>query len=612
MSELPAFVVAADPPAERPADRITLAALIEPVRRGCEARLGFAAPVHAAGLRDALGEPTDELPAALAVAHQSGARDLFVVPASLGLSFRAKLHLAETVQHARRTLPDAHVAFSDADPCHPLLVQALVDRCCEALAARGGPAAPDRMGVLLVAAGDGDPEQRARSYQLMRLVWEQLGAARGDVAFLRHARSPLPEKLAECDRTGTPWLIVPQYLWYAEHQGYIDLLVRDFALVHPGASAFTVAPPLGAHPNVARWLEGELAELWESSRRRRRARRPSPRRDRPSALHGPERSAPLTAAGDAIPDDLRYGDAAIATVGDRAELARVIRGFGITSETVLVKVTWHGYAPGTYTDPSALDALLAALPGRAILLEGHTASRNRGGADWDWEADCRDHRDWIRAEEREYLARTGLQAVIDRHGARYVNVTDAWWDGGCADPAEVEARLTARGVQVAHRDLLGMVPAELLDHAGAPFISFARFKGPTRLSVSNCFGLIPTPLRTAWHGPNITFFARVCCDIARVYGGLFASFGMVEGLDAAVRWARDGLYRSRWGNYDLVTRPDLVCISRGLAGADVLASRLQGQDVQRSAFFDVVRCELGYPDELARAPIDDALRLRLA
>ena len=50
---------------------------------------------------------------------------------------------------------------------------------------------------------------------------------------------------------------------------------------------------------------------------------------------------------------------------------------------VFIKVTWHGYAPGTYTDPAALDMLLDALPGQAVLLEGHTSSRNPGGATWN-------------------------------------------------------------------------------------------------------------------------------------------------------------------------------------------------------------------------------------
>ncbi len=70
-----------------------------------------------------------------------------------------------------------------------------------------------------------------------------------------------------------------------------------------------------------------------------------------------------------------------------------------TPERVLVKVTWHGYAPGTYTDPAALDLLLSALPAPAVVLEGHTISRNLGGAAFDWETEARENRAWIRQQE---------------------------------------------------------------------------------------------------------------------------------------------------------------------------------------------------------------------
>ncbi len=133
-----------------------------------------------------------------------------------------------------------------------------------------------------------------------------------------------------------------------------------------------------------------------------------------------------------------------------------------------------------------------------------------------------------------------------------------------------------------------------MEHRGTPLISFARFKGPTRLGISNLFGLIPHPLRTAWHGATITDFAAVCCDLARLYGSLLPLFGFVEAFDSAVRWDRKGLYRSRWGNYDLVLTDGIFTLSEGLVGADLLASRLQGQDVRRSGFYDVVRDRLGW------------------
>ena len=92
-------------------------------------------------------------------------------------------------------------------------------------------------------------------------------------------------------------------------------------------------------------------------------------------------------------------------------------------ERVLVKVTWHGYATGTYTDPAALDLLLSALPARAIILEGHTSSRNLENAGFDWETERARHRAWIRQQDAEYLRRTGLggchgqawRAIRQRH-----------------------------------------------------------------------------------------------------------------------------------------------------------------------------------------------------
>ena len=119
---------------------------------------------------------------------------------------------------------------------------------------------------------------------------------------------------------------------------------------------------------------------------------------------------------------------------DSAALAEILARVLPQAERYLVKVTWHGYAPGTYTGPLALDLLLGALPGRAVLLEGHTSSRNVGGADIDWEADAERHRTWVRQQDVEFLRRTGLAEVIARHGAQYLNVTEAWWDGACARP----------------------------------------------------------------------------------------------------------------------------------------------------------------------------------
>jgi hypothetical protein len=53
--------------------------------------------------------------------------------------------------------------------------------------------------------------------------------------------------------------------------------------------------------------------------------------------------------------------------------------------------------------------------------------------------------------------------------------------------------------------------------------------------------------------------------------------------------------------------PGIMTLSRGLVAADVLASRLQGQDVRRSAFFAAVFDELGAPAPAIELPIPDPL-----
>jgi hypothetical protein len=87
-------------------------------------------------------------------------------------------------------------------------------------------------------------------------------------------------------------------------------------------------------------------------------------------------------------------------------------------------------------------------------------------------------------------------------------------------------------------------------------------------------------------------------------------YGVIEALYSAVRWDRQGLYRSRWGNYDVLSNPGVVVAGVGLTGADILASRLQGQDIARSAFFDVVRQELGWPTSAPFAALPGEFLMR--
>jgi len=550
---VPRFIIASDLPPGGPV-WAKASAQIEDIRKASAGVLGFDPDVQLAPM-DALG-------------IEAGV-ETFVIPAAFEFGLCQREALGRSLAEARRQYPDAAIHHDDVDAGHPLLVGALADQVGRAC---GGHF--QRCGLMLASSGAGDAACRAQSYRLARLLWEELGLGRAEVGFIRHARPFLGTALESCVREPLTWLILPQSQWETEHVEYARVILENLQRSWPEPGAWSFVDPPGAHPMLTAWYAQRMVRLWQAKRDRESARTASPRH--------------VSTA----PAIWKQGCGLIARTPDRKSLASVLEQILPASapERILVKVTWHGYATGTYTDPAALDLLLSALPAPAIILEGHTTSRNLGGAPFDWETEPRENRAWIRQQEAEYLRRTGLADVMARHRAQFVNVTEAFWD------------------EQPEGDVLRFIPPALLEFRGSPLISFAKFKGPTRLGISNFFGLIPQPLRDAWHGPNITWFARACCDVAKLYGSHFELCGVVEGLFSAVRWNRDGLYRSRWGNYDLIRDSGLITASRGLVSADILASRLQGQDVTRSAFFDVVQHELGWDGAAAGCPMPEGLQ----
>lgn len=535
------------------------------------------------------------------------AATVFVIPTMLEYGLYHRERLGEFASLSRR---DGHtVLFDEPDPSDPLVIQACAERAMAAMVS--ADVRPNEAGLILLADGRGDSRTRAGSYQVMRLLWEQLGVSEAEVAFRNHDDRSLDRLHPRLAAANVDWLVVPQTLG----DGEVEELRTQLASA-PGPAAFHWCEPTGGQDAVAAWVEKRAARLWEGYRKREsRVRSARKTGTEESTVYGQRGTFPVRELGGSLPPEVTFGgDAVVGQVNDAEGLAPLLAAFGIDDAgPVLVKVTWHGYATGTYTDPVALDRLLSALPGRAILLEGHTIGKNRSdGVDWDWEADSRTHRDWVLSEERAFLAATGLQEVIDRHRATYVNVTEAAWDGQCAGREEVVRLLASRGVAPRVPEVCDAIPAVLLEHLDRPLISFARFKGPTRLSVSNLFGMLPGPYRGAFHGPDLTHFARVCCEVGRVYGTLFRPFGLNEAFNVAVRWNREGLYRSRWGQYDLVPGAGAMTMSRGFAGADYLACRLQGHDTRRSAFHDTVEKMTGSPRDAYLDPLPARLVTRFA
>src|SRR5262245_15214322 len=361
---------------------------------------------------------------------------VLVLPAALELSVWQRTMLGEDLSEARRRYPSVAIHHDTVDPTHPFLVECFASRVLQALGERQVP--PQQAGLILVADGRGDPATRADCYRLMRLLWEQAGLGWGEVGFVRYTQPFLPTVMKRCQIEPRDWFLLPLCQWDGELSDYAAVMLADHQRAHPEAAGWCLLDPPRDHPAVTAWLEQRLARLWQDKRARQAARIPSAKYQAPSSPAGVWSGTGWTAAaGTAIEPPAGL----VGRARESGELAEILSRVLPASERYLVKVTWHGYAQGTYTGPAALDLLLGALPGRAVVLEGHTSSRNVGGLDIDWEADAAKHRMWIRQQETEFLRRTGIADVLARHKAQYVNVTEAWWDEACAPIEEVRAAL---------------------------------------------------------------------------------------------------------------------------------------------------------------------------
>ena len=598
--------------------------ILEDLSSSSEKVLGFKPNFSVAYLPNSLPLPNCQIPNSLDEVIEKeinrGKKFFFIFPAILDFSILQKEFLSQIISNARKQFPVAEFYYDEVDLSHPLLVRTFVNQANQKLSKIQLP--PKKLALMLVSSGQGSGRDRAESYLLMRLIWEELGVAVGDVGFIRHENPFLADQLRKyLDKTRSEyslfWVIVYQSLWNTNYAEYAYTICKDEFGNQTNNLKFSFLDPLVSNPIIIYWLQNRILQIWEEFRQKQsRERTLKYRSIQPSesilyTLNGLE--VPFKSDNNKMLKKYVIStDAVIAKVNDQEALDLLTEFFEIKSEKVFVKVTWHGYATGTYTDPVALDKLLSSLPNQVILLESYTTSRNDGTKKINWRQECKENRDWIRQQDLLFLEKTGLAKVINKHNATYLNITELFWDGQLMPQKVIDDLLLSNNVELDYPELSKYVPRLLYENFGSDFISFARFKGPTRLSISNMFGLIPVPFKSEWHGANITDFASVCCDLVKIYGCIFNISSIVEALNYAVRWNRKGLYRSRWGNYDLISGLNMVCMSRNLGIGDALASQIQGQDIEKSAFFDVVRSNFDIPSNVFRPPIPDQIKSEFA
>jgi len=224
----------------------------------------------------------------------------------------------------------------------------------------------------------------------------------------------------------------------------------------------------------------------------------------------------------------------IAKIQTQSDMNEFVSSLGLTSKTVIVKPNWIDALNGTHTDAKVLDLLLTSLSGKKIyIVESYTFWRTKemtdGGKDCfsSKEADFekgKQHWQHFQKQDQWFLKYTGIDKVLEKHNATYLNVTNELWQENSQD----------------------LIPQKINLLAGSDFISLAKLKGDgeygATLSIKNFFGLYPDPKRNKYHGEDDEKVQDSILKINQIYQKLFNCFFIVEGVFTAshVDWENKG------------------------------------------------------------------------
>lgn len=221
--------------------------------------------------------------------------------------------------------------------------------------------------------------------------------------------------------------------------------------------------------------------------------------------------------------------------------------FHIDSKYVVVKPNWVSNSVGEFTEPVILDWLFSALPNcQKIVVESYTPWRGQKFSEKDKQLNLKpDKKEIYRKQDKQFMAKTGIRQILDKHQATYINITDQVWEEKCVNPKIIKELVETKGGRTTFNELFSYVPQELFDiKDDVTFISLAKIKTETgipnimiSMSVKNLFGLIPDPSRYAkYHGQGHVRVPIAIKDINLIYNRLFPhSVWIAEGIQTMVK-----------------------------------------------------------------------------
>lgn len=206
-------------------------------------------------------------------------------------------------------------------------------------------------------------------------------------------------------------------------------------------------------------------------------------------------------------------------IKNKQDFIDLVKSFDVHTEYAVIKPNWVSNQAGEYTEPEILDWLLEALPGqKKIVIESYTPWRGLKFEEDDTHKGQgvtleggKKHWDFYKKQDEHFLKTTGIESILKKYNAEYLNVTNEVWAGNCVKPDEIKGLVENKGKTVKWPELYSYIPQGLFDiRESATLISLSKIKVEESIpiiyismSIKNLFGLIPHPSRwIPFHGED--------------------------------------------------------------------------------------------------------------
>lgn len=236
-------------------------------------------------------------------------------------------------------------------------------------------------------------------------------------------------------------------------------------------------------------------------------------------------------------------DVYFAKVKNFREFKEFIKRLDLKADTFIIKPNWVEPSKGQYTEVMPLQWLFDCLDGKKIIIESHTAWRNKillETGEVVVNADNVDEkRDFLRENDKWFLEFTGLKELLEKYNVEYINVTEKVWRGEVVDSEIIKEIVEKKFPPVRHKELYGVVPKKIFGLKNAVFIDLAKIKTDggigMSLSTKNLFGLIPDPKRSPkYHDHEKKILPYAILDMNKIYRALFKIVFINEGIFTAI------------------------------------------------------------------------------